>query len=452
MSVVHLKPILEERWKIFDDWHLVSLGRGFYTLNFPQSVIRNRLGRPQFGISRLREWTPGFDPFKLNLSTAPVWVRIYKLPYEFWHPDVITGIGKAIGNPLKIDSKTASGVFGQFARLLVEVDFQINLQETVMIDRGEKSFFVELFYENIPAFCASCKQIGHEVTKCRKNTSHKVGDRSRDGKDTGNKAGVTSVAGGVREKKAPPKGESTKGWVARTFGKGNKTETTKQCVSPELEVSANRFAVLEQVNTEKNASISEEEMIVADSVAIEGNGRGAVDDGRSAPVGVISIQERTITDEIGDEEEMLVVNSLAVEGKGWAVDEGRSTLVGVISETTVIPKKLVEQDVSDSDKLSKVDSEVCLENFDTPFVPKRRGMPRKRGSGDRSAQRRSSRLQLLPFKDKACELSPLSVARHNMSSVARGKLDEIIDSETGLSPGDTHAASSDLPLAKTSSL
>lgn len=113
---------------------------------------------------RIREWKPGFDPFKLQLSTAPVWVRIYNLPYEFWHPDLITGIGKALGNPLKIDGNTASGGVGQHARILVDIDFQNTLQESVMIDRGEKSFFVELFYENIPAFCNSCKQVGHETT------------------------------------------------------------------------------------------------------------------------------------------------------------------------------------------------------------------------------------------------------------------------------------------------
>lgn len=229
VSVVHLKPILEERWKIFDDWNLVSLGRGFYTLQFSSKrdqkwVASTPIWNFSRGAMHIRERTPGCDPFKLNPLTAPVWVQIYKLPYEFWHSDLIAGIDKAIGNLLKIDSTTASGVFGQFARLLVEVDFQTNLQETDMIDRGEKSFFVELFYENIPAFCTSCKQIRHEVTNCRKNTSFQVGDRSRDGKDTRNKPGVTSIGGGVRDQNPPTKGESTKVWVARTFGKGNITQ------------------------------------------------------------------------------------------------------------------------------------------------------------------------------------------------------------------------------------
>lgn len=129
---------------------------------------------------RIREWTPGFDPFKLKLTTAPVWVRIYNLPYEFWHPDLITGIGRAIGNPIKIDGKTASGVFGHFARILVDVDFQNPLQEFVMIDRGEKSFFVEFFYENIPTFCGACKQLGHETSKCRKVPPNQVDAGSGD--------------------------------------------------------------------------------------------------------------------------------------------------------------------------------------------------------------------------------------------------------------------------------
>lgn len=64
-------------------------------------------------------------------------------------------------------------------------------------------------------------------------------------------------------------------------------------------------------------------MIVANSIAIEGKGVGAVDEGRLAPVGVTSILEQNITNESDYEKEMFVADSFAIEGKElWVVDEG----------------------------------------------------------------------------------------------------------------------------------
>lgn len=43
VPVAHLKPILGERWKILDDWNLIALGRGFYTLQFSTERDQRRV-------------------------------------------------------------------------------------------------------------------------------------------------------------------------------------------------------------------------------------------------------------------------------------------------------------------------------------------------------------------------------------------------------------------------
>lgn len=80
------------------------------------------------GILKIREWVPDFNPFKIQTTASQIWVRIYNLPFEYWHPMVITGIAKALGTPLKIDGNTASSSFGTFARVLVEIDLMHGLQ------------------------------------------------------------------------------------------------------------------------------------------------------------------------------------------------------------------------------------------------------------------------------------------------------------------------------------
>lgn len=66
-----------------------------------------------------------------------------------------------------MDGNTASGSFGSFARVLVEIDLMHGLQESVVIARENVSFSVEFEYENVPAFCGSCHMIGHLATNCR---------------------------------------------------------------------------------------------------------------------------------------------------------------------------------------------------------------------------------------------------------------------------------------------
>lgn len=68
VPVAHLKPILQERWKVRDEWKLVSLGKGFYTLQFSSEWDQKHVASvPVWGFGggsmRIREWTPGFDPF-----------------------------------------------------------------------------------------------------------------------------------------------------------------------------------------------------------------------------------------------------------------------------------------------------------------------------------------------------------------------------------------------------
>ncbi|XP_057811567.1 uncharacterized protein LOC131025796 [Salvia miltiorrhiza] len=120
------------------------------------------------GHLRLRKWARNFDPFKENSPLANVWVRIHYLPIEYWNPQVISGIGRFLGHHLKIDRATVGREFGQFARILVEMDMSHNPPSSLLIDRGDISFYVEFVFENLPLYCDSCKITSHAQDTCRK--------------------------------------------------------------------------------------------------------------------------------------------------------------------------------------------------------------------------------------------------------------------------------------------
>jgi hypothetical protein len=58
--------------------------------------------------------------------------------------------------------------FGQFVRVLVDMDLSQTLRDKVLVERKGFAFFVELDYENLPDFCSNCKILGHNMHNCKK--------------------------------------------------------------------------------------------------------------------------------------------------------------------------------------------------------------------------------------------------------------------------------------------
>jgi hypothetical protein len=58
--------------------------------------------------------------------------------------------------------------FGQFARVLVDMDLSQPLRYKVLVERKGFAFFVEIEYENVPDFCDACHVIGHHVEVCKR--------------------------------------------------------------------------------------------------------------------------------------------------------------------------------------------------------------------------------------------------------------------------------------------
>lgn len=52
------------------------------------------------------------------------------------------GIARAVGTPIKIDGNSLNGMFGHFARVLVEIDLSVPLQEQVMLEQIGHCAFV----------------------------------------------------------------------------------------------------------------------------------------------------------------------------------------------------------------------------------------------------------------------------------------------------------------------
>jgi hypothetical protein len=164
-----------------------SLGKGYYEFVFTtlEDVRRIRSiasWNLNLGLLKLFAWSKDFNPMVQQNNSAQVWVRFYGVSQEYWRLNILFAIACSIGTPICLDPFTAKPMldrtFGQFARVLVDIDLSQTLRDKVLVERVGFAFFVDIDYENLPPYCTNCKMIGHHVGICKR--LHYVTDENID--------------------------------------------------------------------------------------------------------------------------------------------------------------------------------------------------------------------------------------------------------------------------------
>ncbi|KAL9420883.1 hypothetical protein AB3S75_038453 [Citrus x aurantiifolia] len=115
---------------------------------------------------RVFKWSTDFR-CSAESPIVPVWVSLPYLPVHFIHcKSALCSIASAIGTPLRVDHATASVNRPSVARVLVEYDVSKPLLPRIWIGEGESGFWQTVVFERVPAYCESCKHLGHSVDSC----------------------------------------------------------------------------------------------------------------------------------------------------------------------------------------------------------------------------------------------------------------------------------------------
>jgi len=105
------------------------------------------------GLLRLSRWSPDFHSSSQKQTHSQVWLCFHYLPLEYRQPITLFEIVGAIGTPITIDENTRNHAFGQYARVLVDVDLDGFLSDTLLVEREKFSFDIEIEYERPLYFC-----------------------------------------------------------------------------------------------------------------------------------------------------------------------------------------------------------------------------------------------------------------------------------------------------------
>jgi hypothetical protein len=218
---------IKDWWKPKGDYEVQLSSKGFFTIILYNLDDKDRIfdNGPYFYNSAglfLRFWTDRFNPDLEDFSWAPVWIRLYSLPQEFWLEEILMGIGNTVGQYVKASEATKIRKYTSYARICIYMDISKPLPGSITLEYQDEDWNQPLDYEHIPFRCRKCHEHGHLFRDCPLNAS---APKSSDPKQ---KDGFTSVTG---RRKNPSK-------------KQNQSSTSKN-------PSKNSFEALNQAPQEK---------------------------------------------------------------------------------------------------------------------------------------------------------------------------------------------------------
>ncbi|XP_021714866.1 uncharacterized protein LOC110682829 [Chenopodium quinoa] len=125
----------------------------------------------------VKQWVAGMDLDAEPVDLVPIWVRLPGLKLKYWGQKTLTKLASMIGNPIKTDKATTTKERLEYARIMIEVKFNVDLPDCIeFLDESGNTIKQALKYEWRPVICKVCGGIGHADAQC---PNHKVQVRNK---------------------------------------------------------------------------------------------------------------------------------------------------------------------------------------------------------------------------------------------------------------------------------
>ncbi|KAG7551859.1 Endonuclease/exonuclease/phosphatase superfamily [Arabidopsis thaliana x Arabidopsis arenosa] len=131
-------------------------------------VLNQRLWKIDGQTMFVADWAPGVIPVKPELSSAPIWLELRNVPFQFFNEEGLEHIAGLVGDPKCLHPDTANKSNLEVAKVFTIIDPRKPLPEAVnvMFDSGT-IIRVGVCSPWMPPVCSHCKEIGHSLKRCK---------------------------------------------------------------------------------------------------------------------------------------------------------------------------------------------------------------------------------------------------------------------------------------------
>lgn len=174
LKLTQVKKDLEAQWQFDEDrCKLTPLTRGYFIIKLSSMEDKEHVwhgGCWTIGkqVLRVQNFYANFDPERQATSRTTVWVSFPGLFIELWTKKILTSLAKLLGRPVAIDQKTLDHDFGNFAAVLIDIDFAKPIPRRIWIKANGREFWQPVYIKGIEDinFCTHCKIMGHVFKDC----------------------------------------------------------------------------------------------------------------------------------------------------------------------------------------------------------------------------------------------------------------------------------------------
>ncbi|KAL0683965.1 hypothetical protein Bca4012_050813 [Brassica carinata] len=132
-------------------------------------VLKQRLWQIEGQTMFVDKWEPGVIPPKPELSSAPIWLELRNVPFQFFNEDGLERIAGLVGDPKFLHPNTANKTVLDVAKVFTIIDPRKPLPEAVNV-RFDSGDIARVLVSSpwMPPVCDLCHEIGHTTKRCKR--------------------------------------------------------------------------------------------------------------------------------------------------------------------------------------------------------------------------------------------------------------------------------------------
>ncbi|GJY16874.1 RNA-directed DNA polymerase, eukaryota, reverse transcriptase zinc-binding domain protein [Tanacetum coccineum] len=196
----------------------------------------------------VQKWNPEIGMQKSEHCKLPIWVRMTNVPLEACSINGISALASSLGNPLIMDTATATMCHNgmgrlDYAKVLVEMDIEKEFKKVIEVQyrdgenkvKGTK--IVNVSYDWKPNACTHCKVFGHDFKDCTKRpkTTEEEEEIKKKEEESKNQEKMVQMDLGSK---------NNDGMFGNTFGY-KKQEYRRKKTDSKGKENANKFSILQ---------------------------------------------------------------------------------------------------------------------------------------------------------------------------------------------------------------
>ncbi|XP_026459756.1 uncharacterized protein LOC113360463 [Papaver somniferum] len=147
LKLNEVQKVLEEQWKLSDRRsNLVPMTKFFFIIKLTIAEDKKHVWHGDTWVVqdqqlRVFNFYPNFDPERQNTSCDTVWVSFPCLYIELWTKRILLSIAKILGRPIAIEKKTLDHDVGNYAAVLIDIDFAKPIPKRIRLKAKGNEFW-----------------------------------------------------------------------------------------------------------------------------------------------------------------------------------------------------------------------------------------------------------------------------------------------------------------------